>query len=106
MAGTIVEDGHNVPFTCENSRFVTNRDKGTVHGELGAARGSVFNDPLYQDSSMSLWLEHVYDKQDGWDNIYWLMLYDARGWPKIVMSPVLSRDDIGMMAAKMSSLLP
>ncbi len=111
MAGNMTNKaGQNIPFTHENRRFHTNIDhkKGFAHAALGAAKGSVFDAPLYQDASLSLWLEHVCDKlepnRDG--TIYWLIWYDAKGWSKIPAPPVMERDDIAMLVTKLTSFLP
>ena len=102
--------GQNIPFTHENRRFRTNigHKKGFSHAPLGNAKGNVFDTQLYQDATLSLWLEHVCDKQepnrDG--TIYWLIWYDANSRSKIPAPPVRECDDIATLVAKLTSSHP
>lgn len=92
-------------FFCENSRFKTNTDKGFAHSPKSETRGSVFEEPLFVDEKISLWLEHVVDKIEGGE-LFWLMFYDDRGTPKIRVSAVFDKKDFAKMQALLATFVP
>ena len=68
-------------YTIRNSRFGTNTEAGSPHGE-GQPGGSVFREPLYPagpwfEGEWTLWLEHVVDHKTA-KNGYWLAWYDEK----------------------------
>lgn len=91
----------NMLFTCENSLFRTNINKGHPHGidtqGRPEARGSHF--PTYVSSwsgskgFYTLWLENIIDIKTGRDDQYWFMWY-CDGKPEISMSAGLTEDAI------------
>ena len=99
-------DGQRINYTCENSGYRTDLNKGETHADRSPARGSVFPEPLAsREGGYSLWLEHVVDKKTG-DEYYWLMWYDANGYPTIPLSGILSRADIAGMQRLLTSFIP
>jgi hypothetical protein len=90
------------PFTCSNSKYETNVQKGHAHG-TGNASGSVFPHPIVQHG-YSLWLEYVTCKDDGAD-VFWLMWYDGNGDPTIPLSGVLNADDIQIVSESLASFI-
>ena len=100
----IEQDGQRLGYTCANSRFRTNINRGHNHGQHSAIRGNVFDRPLVDSGGYSLWLEHVISKID--EEYYWLMWYDGEGIPTIPMSGILSRNDIANMEALFASFIP
>ncbi len=90
-------------YTCANRRFHTDITKGHQH-KSGGARGSVFQKPIIEDGSYSLWLEHVVDEEDGRD-VFWLMWYDKSGSPTIPLSGVFEAADIRQMAARLAAYI-
>ena len=104
MAGCIEINGEPLPFTCENRGYMTNIKKGEKHGEA-EARGSVFERPLADDGSNSIWLEHIVQKSDGAE-CYWLMWYDSEGTPNIPLSAIMWKEDVQEMSRLLASLLP
>jgi hypothetical protein len=97
----IVRGKTPVSFSCKNSRFETNIDKGEPHGP-STTRGSVFKDALIQvPGGYSLWLEHVIDKNEG-EECYWLMWYDPQGKPTIPLSGIFGRADLEQMVGRLA----
>jgi hypothetical protein len=97
-------NGQRLDYTCANRRFKTNIEAGRRHGSQSANRGSVFDEPLAESDSCSLWLEHVVDVERG--EYYWLMWYDSSGAPTMPMSGILSRNDIANMQRMLASFIP
>lgn len=99
-------NGQRLPFTCENSGYRTNLEKGVPHGSMSQNRGSVFPAPLVDHGGWSLWLEHVEDTRDATE-VYWLMWYDHRdGRPTIPLSGVFSRAELANMISQLAAFLP
>jgi hypothetical protein len=99
----ITHAGLKLDFSCTNACFRTNVKKGQAHGSC-PTKGSVFGGPLVHQANggFSLWLEHVENIESG-DEMYWLMWYDAKGFPTMPMSGVFDRDDIKKMVALLST---
>jgi hypothetical protein len=93
---------NGMPYTCENSRFMTNINKGHSHGPH-AAGGSVFPTPLISHG-YSLWLEHVLDKNDS-SEYFWLMWYDAKGTPTIPASGVFGKNELRDITRRLADFI-
>lgn len=100
----IQDNGRRRNYTCENRRFRTNLAMNQERDQPRAP-GSVFREPLVDHDGYSLWLEHVIEIATG-DRYYWLMWYDANGWPTIPLSGILDRNDIATMASLLTSFAP
>ena len=94
---------NGIAYTCANSRFRTDVRKGRPHGPAGAL-GSVFDAPLVQTTSHSLWLEFVEEPGTSWEP-FWLMWYDASGNPTMPMSSVFDRSQVQEMTARLASFI-
>jgi hypothetical protein len=94
---------NGIAFTCSNRRFDTNINKGHPHG-VGQASGSVFAQSLVAHGAISLWLEHVTDKQNASDT-FWFMWYDHQGSPMIPLSGVFDATDIQEMAKRLADFI-
>lgn len=94
------------PFTCSNRRFYTDTAKGKPHGYNSdgcpRAGGSVFDEALLDNGGYSLWLECVWDKDEG-NNVLWLMWYDQHGSPTIPASGVFGLDDMREIGRRLIS---
>ena len=88
-------------YTCSNSRYHTNTDKGSPHG-VGNALGSVFPQALV-NTGYSLWLEHVLGP-DG-EEVFWLMWYDQQGSPTIPLSGIFDGPDIQTISRGLASFI-
>jgi hypothetical protein len=94
---------NGVPFTCSNSRYNTNIEKGKPHGR-GEARGSVFDKPLVSSNGYTLWLEHVIDRKYDRETL-WLMWYKPDGTPTIPMSGEIPADQVKAMASRLAGFI-
>jgi hypothetical protein len=99
----IVQNGQPVPFTCENRRYRTNVTKGKRH-RPSATLGSVFDDPLLQVGSYTLWVEYVTEIRTG-DECFWLMWYEG-DVPTIPLSAVFDRDQYAEMVSRLPRFIP
>ncbi len=97
--------GNRLPFTCENSRFRTNTDKGFPHYPRADTRGNVIKSALVDYGNYSVWLEHAFDKLEE-EEMYWLMWYDEDGVPTIPMSGVFGRDELENMVSRLTRFVP
>jgi hypothetical protein len=79
-------------FTCENSRFGTDAQKGYSHG-LGHKGGSVLPGPLFSDANHSLWLENI-TEWGAQTDLCWFMWYDKNGNPLINVSGIVGKKDL------------
>ncbi len=100
----IQNNGQRLDYTCENRRFRTNVAMNAETGARPRAPASVFRGPLIDHDGYSLWLEHVIEIATG-ERCYWLMWYDANGWPTIPLSGVLDRSEIPTMAGRLASFV-
>ena len=94
-----------VPFSCENSKFKTNLQKGNSHNPKSQTGGNVLESALLIDSEASLWLEHVIDKNTD-DELYWLMWYNSSGFPIMPMSSVFNKNQLEEMVAGLTKFVP
>ncbi len=97
------QNGNYLNFTCGNSKFSTDTNKGAAHG-IETAKGSALTDPLAEHGGYTLWLEHVVDHGRPDNELYWLMWY-LNGIPKIPMSGVLSKEDLCRMSEKIRTFV-
>ena len=98
-------DGQRVPYSCQNSAYRTNINKGEPHGPNSETRGSVFRTSLVAHGDSSLWLEHVVELQTGAE-LYWLMWYWQDGTPSIPLSGVLNRSELSRMIGQLAQFIP
>lgn len=98
-------NGAPIAYTCENKRFMTNLEKGKAHAGYSNARGNVFDHELAAPGGLTLWLEHVVDKQNG-EELYWLMWYDQHGVPTIPLSGVMGKAEVQEMAGRLAGFVP
>jgi hypothetical protein len=101
----ILVNNARVPFSCENTRFATNLEKGNLHKPKAQTAGNVLENPLLEDDQASLWLEHVIDKNT-YDELYWLMWYNSEGFPIMPMSSVFDKDDLKKMVSNLIKFVP
>jgi hypothetical protein len=98
----IVKNDAPVSYTCQNSKYRTDTDKGHSHGNHDA-RGNVFTGPLVVREAYSLWLEHVAHENGGeW---YWFMWYKD-GIPTIPLSGIFDKADLSKMLASIGQFVP
>jgi hypothetical protein len=102
----IDSDGKPIPFTCENTRFMTDTSKSPAGGPGPVAPGSVFAEPLagIPGKENSLWLERVVEKTDN-SASYWLMWYNRSGEPLTPVSGVFSKAAVTQMAKRLASFV-
>lgn len=98
----ILANGNRLNFTCENKRFKTDIDLGYEHHAGDGYKGSVTDEPLYEDGG-SLWIEHVLDKSNG-NKCFWFMWYDQNGQTILPMSSVFDKDDLQEMIKKIAQI--
>lgn len=84
----IDERGNVLNFTLQTTKYKTNIKKGYPHYK-GNARGSVTEKPLYEDNTVSLWLEYVISNEG--EDYFWLMWYDDKGKTSMSMSSVFGK---------------
>ncbi|MEW6711051.1 MAG: hypothetical protein AB1403_14585 [Candidatus Riflebacteria bacterium] len=95
--------GNYQPFSCGNSRFKTDINKGFPHAP-SKTKGSVFKTPLVRNGH-SLWLEHV-EEIGGGSDLYWLMWYDSSGNPTVSMSSIFNRAQLSEMIKGLANFVP
>lgn len=98
----ILLNGQRLNFTCENSRFKTDIDSGHEHYPGEGYKGSVTDEPLYEDGG-SLWIEHVLDKSNG-NKCFWFMWYDKDGLPILPMSSVFDKYDMQQVIERIAKI--
>ncbi|GEL42841.1 hypothetical protein MEX01_34320 [Methylorubrum extorquens] len=91
-------------YTCKNYRFWTDTTKGVAHGP-GQVDGSVFASPLINSGAYTLWLEHVVDNSEGFNDPLWLMWYDDQGDPTIPLSGVFDKEQLKDVVARLSAFI-
>lgn len=99
---SINKNNQTVKFTCENSRFRTDLQKGYSPVSRSGTRGSVTEEALYNDGEYSFWLEHIVEKKTE-KNLFWFMWYKD-GIPLLNMSGVFDEDDLTTVIQNISSI--
>lgn len=102
----IDSNGKPVPFTCENTRFMTDT-RSPAPGPKPVAPGSVFAEPLagIPRKGNSLWLERVVEKNEK-NASYWFMWYDRNGEALTPVSGVFTKTELVQMAKKLTGFVP
>lgn len=100
------KNGQRIPFSCENSGYLTNINKGFSHQPYSPTLGNVLDGPLVDDGYYSVWLEHVVAKGSN-EEFYWLMWYsNADGKSTIPLSSVFKKDGLQQMVSRLMQFVP
>jgi hypothetical protein len=96
------KDGNKLNFTCQNSKYKTDINKGLEH-EKGGSKGSVTSEALFKSEGYSLWLEYVVNVHDEDEQCYWFMYYKD-GLPIMPMSAVIDEETITKVINNISNI--
>lgn len=99
----IDENGKRLPFTCKNTIYSTDINKGYKHGKI-STRGNFLRKAIATYEGNTLWLEHVIDR-NGIDNLLWFIWYDKEGYPKTPGSTVFATKSFPKIINKVFSEL-